>query len=248
MKKIASSISITLLVAAAFWLAACQSTQVGGERTTVLSEFTGDKTKTTLDNGGFENWLNDWIILSGEAFTPAAIVDTQLKFWGEQQRDFMAKGNYFLNGYENPENATGKMRSQLFTLAGDGWISFMMGGAKTNKCYISVHTEDGREIARYSNIKDFKDPEMVLNLHREYMDISAHIGKVLYIQINDDDNREGDFAAITADDFIVSMTADDVKALMKSTYQEIMDMEDIAVNRYIKQFYKTYKYPFPLEE
>jgi len=214
MKRITLRVLI-LALAAALCLAGCQSNQ-GSVSKNNPPPFTGDRTKTTLDNGGFENWLQGWEILSGEAFIPGCVIDSAQTFWGE--REFLARGERFLNGYEAPENARGKLASAMFTLAGDGYISFMVGGAKTNKCYISIHTEDGREIARYTNVRAFKDPEMAENLHREYMHLPNYIGKVLYIQLNDDDNREGDFAAINADDFIVSMTEADVKALMKSTY------------------------------
>jgi hypothetical protein len=246
MKKMKIALRVTVMAVAAVLLATSCQSNPGGRVQTAAPEFTGDKTKTTLDNGGFENWLNDWMVLSGEAFSPGCVVDSVSTFW--ENREFMAMGERFLNGYESSEKAVGKMCSSLFTLAGDGYISFLVGGAKTGKCYISIHTEDGKEIARYSNARAFKDPEMVLNLHREYMDLSPHIGKVLYIQLNDEDNRPGDFAAMTADDFIVSMTSDDVKALMKSTYEEIMALEDIAINRFIKNFYTYYKYPFPLEQ
>jgi len=40
----------------------------------------------------------------------------------------MAKGNRFYNGFHMGEEATGAVRSQMFTLAGDGFISFMIGG------------------------------------------------------------------------------------------------------------------------
>ncbi|GHT75210.1 hypothetical protein FACS1894124_6240 [Spirochaetia bacterium] len=237
------TLRITALAAALLALS-CQSTQRHNQ--VGLPAFSGDKTRTTLENGGFEDFLNGWVILSGDAFIPTNIVPSTLTFWGD--RDFMAKGEYFLNGFETPESGTGKMCSELFTLSGDGYISFLIGGGKTARCYISVHTEDGRELARFSNAANFKDPEMALNLHREYMNLSAHIGKVLYIQLNDDDGRDRDFAAMTCDDFIVSMTEVEVKTLMKSTYEEIMALEDIAINRYIKNFYRQYRYPFQLGE
>ena len=244
MKKLPLCV-LALVLVVALYLAGCASSPGGGSRI-IPHPYTGDRTKTTLENGGFEQWLQGWYILSGEAFTPAVIADSGQTFWGE--RDFMAVGERFLNGYENPEKATGVLASAMFTLAGDGYISFLMGGSRTNRCFISIHTEDGREIARHTNVRNFRDPEMSLNMNRVYMHLPNFIGQVLYIQLNDNDNRDGDFAAMTADDFIVSMTEADVKAMMVSTYNKIMALEDIAINRYIKHFYRTKRYPFPLEE
>ncbi len=207
--------------------------------------FEEDETSTTIQNPGFEDPnLSGWKILSGTAFNATAVANSQDKFW--DVREFNAIGDQLLNGYNNAESAIGEIRSSKFTLSGDGFISFLIGGAGTENCYISIN--DGstdEELIKITN-SQFKDPEMSLNLSRVYVDASAYLGKVVYIKIVD--NAEGGpFGSITADDFHVSMTKDEVTTLMAETYNWAMGLGDDAISGYIKNYYTTYQYPFELE-
>ena len=202
--------------------------------------FEEDETMTTIQNPGFEEPdLRGWKILYGTAFNNAAVCSSSGQFWGT--RDYHAVGERFLSGYENAESAVGAIRSSKFTLAGDGYISFLIGGAGNANCYVSIcDGNDDTELIRINN-DYFKDPEMALNLSRVYVDASAYIGRVLYIKITDE-AAGGPFGAITADDFHVSMTQADVQALMLETYNWSLTLDD----EYVKNYYATYPYPFEL--
>ncbi|GHT75212.1 hypothetical protein FACS1894124_6250 [Spirochaetia bacterium] len=249
-KRFLRAIAAMLVIGAMAPIFACKT-----DNSPADNPFTEDKTKTTLDNGGFEDGLKNWLVVEGDAFSVYSIMGSEMVWW--DCAPFYAKGSKFLNGYENGEPAVGSIRSQMFTLAGDGFISFMAGGTASANIYITVHKEDGTEIKRYTNTAAFIDPGMALVLHREYMNLSDHIGEVLYIKITDNHNTGG-FGALTADDFIVSMTGDDVQALAQSTYDEAMARSDaphvrasdnfqIPVNATLKTFYRAYDYPFPFD-
>jgi len=205
--------------------------------------FEEDETLTSIQNPGFEDGLNGWKILSGTAFNNAAIASSSDKFW--ETREFNAIGEKFLNGYNNNESAVGEIRSSKFTLAGDGFISFLIGGAGNKNCYVSVHDgNDDTELIKITN-DSFKDPELSLNLARVYVDASAYLGKVLYIKITDN-APSSPFGAITVDDFHVSMTKEDVQKLMLEDYNWAMTLGDDSVGAYVKNYYLTYNYPFDL--
>ena len=245
-KKIFTTILVVLIVATAAVALACRTPDDEPD-----VPFEEDKIRTYLTNGGFENGLNDWLVLEGNAFSPFAIVRSTDLFW--MTRPFMARGNWFYNGFELGEAPTGRMRSQMFTLAGDGYISFMVGGgAQRDKTFISIHKEDGEEVYRFVNTA-FSDPEMTLNLHRTYIHLPQFIGQVLYIQLNDLADT-GPFGFLTADDFIVSMTEAEAITLAYETFEEAMALSEasstwfngINVNAFIKNFYRSYNYPFPV--
>jgi len=212
-------------------------------------EFEEDPTSTTIVNGGFETGdLTGWKIMSGSAFSNAAIVPTSQKYW--ETAMVYGWGEYYLDGNNNgeiPESYIGKIRSTKFTLAGDGFISFMIGGSP-NLCYIAINDgETGEELIKVYN-ETFNDPKLPLTLRRVYVDASAYLGRVLYISIVDE-KASGGFAFITADDFRVSLTKDDVLALMVEQYNAIMNETydspygNLAA---LQNYYRQYDYPFEL--
>lgn len=224
-------------------------TNYQNERTQKLTSllpapFVEDETLTIIQNPGFdEPDLSGWKILSGTAFNTAASVGSTDKFW--DTRDFNAIGEKFLNGYNNDESAVGELRCSKFTLAGDGYISFLIGGAGSQNCYVTINDgNDDSELIKITN-DSFKDPEMSLNLSRVYVDASNYIGKVLYIKITDN-APSGPFGSITVDDFHVSMTKADVQAVMLETYNWALTLGDDTISAYTKNYYMTFTYPFEL--
>ncbi len=213
--------------------------------------FTETPTNTTIDNGGFETGdLTNWKILEGKAFLPANVVPATQRYWGD--RSVYAYGDYYIDGSNNgqtEEAATGAIRSQKFTLAGDGYITFMMGSGKSN-CYVAIcdgETDD--ELIKVEN-DYFNDPYLPLTLLRRYVDASEYIGKVLYIKVVDN-SVSGGFNFITVDDFRVSLTAEEVSALQVEQYKAIATetytgaaYNDLAS---LKDYYDNYEYLFPLE-
>lgn len=212
-------------------------------------EFEEDETSTTIQNPGFETGdLTGWKILSGTAFGGNVIVPTSQYYWTD--RSVYGEGEYYLDGNNNgeiAESAVGVVRSSKFTLAGDGFISFMIGAAPTN-CYIAINDGvTGEELIKVANTT-FKDPALPLTLRRVYVDASAYLNKVLYITIVDNNPSSG-FAFITADDFHVSMTEEEVVSLMKYQYDKIMNetyTDSYNSLLHLQNYYQNYEYPFEL--
>ncbi|MDE7327507.1 MAG: hypothetical protein K2N63_14745 [Lachnospiraceae bacterium] len=212
--------------------------------------FEEDETSTTIKNGGFETGdLTGWKILEGTAFSNAGVVPTSQMYWGD--RSVYGEGGFYLDGSNNGailESMTGAIRSTKFTLAGDGYISFMIG-AGNQKCYVAVcdgNTDE--ELIKVENTY-FSDPALALTLLRVYVDASEYKGRVLYLKVVDA-NDGGGFAFMNVDDFRVSMTLDEVAAL------EIEQLDKIKAETYnsasyddlttLLNYYNNYPYPVPL--
>ncbi len=215
--------------------------------------FVEDETATTIENGGFETGdLTGWKTLEGKAISVAGVVPTSQYYWTD--RSVYGDGNYYFDGNNNgaiAENLTGAIRSQKFTLAGDGFITFMMGCGNGGSYVALCDGETDEELIKVENTY-FNDPARALTLLRMYMDASQYIGKVVYLKVVDaNDGSSGGFAFICVDDFRVSMTRDEVAAL------EVEQMEKINAETYtsatyndlatLRDYYNNYPYPVPLQ-
>ncbi len=207
--------------------------------------FSETETDTKIKNGDFEAGLENWLMIEGGAFGNAALC-TESEFWGEQHRSYNKQGEKFLNTYFN-EGATGAIRSTKFTLAGDGIVSFLFAGSGQEKCYVALC--DGKtdeELKKVTFADYFVDPELSENMVRHYINASEYKGKVLYLKIVDGANG-GPFGAVVADDFRVSMTEAETKALMKEDYEWAMSLEANGVGQKTQEYYTNYDYPYGLE-
>ncbi len=211
--------------------------------------FDEDERSTSLRNGGFE--LGDftgWKVLSGNALTIEHIDRSESTFWGT--RLFHAEGQYFLNGFkfEDQEENIGKIRSEKFTVIDSEenvYASFLIGGAKHSTAYVSIiDAATNSEVARVTN-KEFKDPEMSLNMHQVFVDLSAHKGKVLYFTINDETENDGGFRSIVVDDFRINLKEEEVKTIISELRSATYD-EDLVAGSYYQSLYNG-GYSFPLK-
>ncbi len=220
--------------------------------------FEEDETATTIVNGGFEECdlengiLTGWKLLDGSALTVANVVPTSQYYWDD--RAVYGDGDYYLDGSNNgatAENLTGAIRSQKFTLGGDGYITFMMGSGNGGSYVALCDGETDEELIKVENTY-FSDPALALTLLRMYMDASQYIGKVVYLKVVDaNDGSKGGFAFINVDDFRVSLTAEEVAEL------EVEQMEKIQNETYtsasyddltsLRNYYANYPYPVPLK-
>ena len=225
------------------------------ERTEQLAKYAApvfeeDPTSTTIQNPGFETGdLSGWKILSGTAFTPASIVPTTQYYWND--RMVYGEGDYYLDGNNNgsiAESAIGEMRSSKFTLSGDGYISYMIGAGASN-CYVALcDGETDEELIKASNTA-FNDPNLALTLLRQYMDASAHLGKVVYMKVVDNNPSSG-FAFVNVDDFHVSMTEQDVKDLQLYQLNKIKNetyTDSYNSLNHLLDYYSNYDYLFALD-
>ena len=213
--------------------------------------FEEDETQTTIINGGFETGdLTGWKVLSGTAFTKNGVVSTSQRYWTD--RAVYGNGDYYFDGNNNgatAESMVGAIRSTKFTLAGDGYITFMIGAGAGN-CYVAIC--DGATDAELIKVTNryFNDPKLALTLLRYYVDASEYKGRVLYVKVVDNNGGSG-FAFINVDDVRVSMTEAEVKALQVEQYNAIAN-ETYTSASYndlvsLKDYYANYEYLFVLD-
>lgn len=213
-----------------------------------------DETNTEIMNPSFEAGnLTGWTLLSGEAFSDNNVISTNNYYWSE--RLVYGVRDYYFDGSNNgtiDERFKGVMRSSRFTLAGDGYLSFMIGGALDQElCYVAIC--DGKtdeELIKVAN-QGFNDPNLPLTLLRVYVDASEYLGRVLYYKIVDNNNNEDGkgYAFISVDDFRSSLTKDEVIALentqleliQNNSYNDSFDSKGHLLN-----YYLNYDYLFPL--
>ena len=149
-----------------------------------------------VENGNFETGsLNGWLIVEGEAFSNYGVTKSPTYFVEEIPYNQDGEWHY---GYYRPE-ATGVMRSNTFTLAGSGFISYKLGGCQHNDlAYLKImriaDDGEGEELLRVSNYlySEFQFPYAQngcreLNMLQYYLDLSDYIGDKLYIEVVDND-------------------------------------------------------------
>lgn len=118
--------------------------------------------KRTIVNGGFEEGLKGWYIVtddenSGRAFLPSCVKptaptgDSSYTYWGD--RAVYGNEDYFLCG-EGPEKSHGVLRSTTFTLGaenGGTWISLMLGAGKiSDNTYVALCDAETNEEIKYT--------------------------------------------------------------------------------------------------
>ncbi|WP_036720508.1 GH32 C-terminal domain-containing protein [Paenibacillus harenae] len=159
-----------------------------------------------LFNGGFEEGnLSGWTVESGTAFSDTAVTN-QTTFWGSQP--FNQMGSYHLWGHlSGGDAATGTMRSDTFTLGGNGQVSLQIGGGSDiDKLYVAfVRASDGKELYRTSGPGSYWDWQSSKGTTEAYTrrswDATAYIGTEMYIKVVDE--RTDAWGHLNVDDFIV---------------------------------------------
>lgn len=155
---------------------------------TVISEPAHDE----LVNHDFElPNLSGWTVLSGDAFTDLDV--TAAKDWG-WGGPFNHKGDYHLYGIDNGDDTqVGTIRSQKFTLGGNGQIDFLVsGGNDIYNLYVAlVRESDGKELMKVSggNQEGYT---------RVKWDASEYIGEKVYVLVVD--KATGSWGHISIDD------------------------------------------------
>lgn len=201
---------------------------------TYSSDFEEDPTSTTLRNGSFENGLDGWKVMSGDALTQDDVVLATSGFWGN--RSFHATGNYLLSGEAKNGGRVGTVRSEKFTIEstdGNKYVSFKFGGAKRSTCYIALcDGTTGEELSKVTNDKIFSDPSCALNMFLHVLDVTQYKGRVLYFSIVDQDRSTEGFDFLTCDDFRINLSEDEAKALIADTKTEIGSYDDTDKTTY----------------
>ncbi|MBR4836804.1 MAG: hypothetical protein IKU99_07335, partial [Clostridia bacterium] len=133
-------------------------------------------------NGSFEmgNVQGWWNI--GEI----GVVTNANGYWGDNI-PYEKVGDYLFTGVESfgadtmREGNRGTLTSSVFEIGGTGWISFKLGGAGNENCYIQIiDVATGDILARYR-----QQAQRDAILIQYVADLSAHIGKTARIQVVD---------------------------------------------------------------
>jgi fructan beta-fructosidase len=135
-----------------------------------------------IGNHDFETGdLRDWSIVSGNAFS-ASDVTTDSTFWGGP---FNHVGSRHLFGFkEGGDVQVGVLKTESFTLGGNGQIDFLVGGgAFTNDLYVAlVRTSDNAELVRA--VRPVPDLSWD-GYQRVTMDAWRYVGTDCYIKVVD---------------------------------------------------------------
>ncbi len=177
------------------------------------ARYSGDVLKEQLDvehatnqlpNGDFESgdltgWTGDALFAISDADDYFAdIFPDHIPLYNKQ-------GAYFLSS-EADMAAVGSITSKAFRVEGSRWISFRLGGNKTENLYVSLMqwVEDGDdvEIARFNN-NMFSDPYRSFGMTTyAYQIPEEYAGAVCYFVLTDTANSDTPFGVLTADEFI----------------------------------------------
>ena len=165
-------------------------------------------------NGGFElGNLTGWTV-EGDG----ANISEATPYWendsnfhdmnGQTVQTFDKEGNYFLM---TEEGQTVTLKSPVFTLSGDGIITFKLGTAKNAVSYVAVcDAATNEELIQVTN-EYFKDPLLAEIMLRRFVYAGDYLGKDLYVKVVD--GATSDFGFVTFDDLQVSLTQAEAEAI-----------------------------------
>ena len=170
-----------------------------------------DLTVRNVVNGSFDNGLEGWV-LEGEI----GGITENATFWAQGFPMFNV-GKYF-DGHAGLEANHGTLTSNTFELSATGYLTFMLGGAGNEECYIKVLDNQDNVLAIYRNTEfaDFKPEHEGLtdeekraligtevnacNLVKYKANLSEHLGKEIKIVVVD--NAEAGFGLVFLDEVV----------------------------------------------
>ena len=186
----------------------------------------------TFETGDLTGWTTSWT----DEDERIGYVSDRNGWWMENY-PYNKKGTYLFTGIDNEAN-TGYIKSSTFEVGGIGKMSFLLGGGKDPRlCYVSLYdAETDTELVRYSN-RFFHDlgngaehlinkGNNLANMVQYVADISAFIGKTVYIKVTD--NAVNNWGLIACDGFITYYTSEE---LLPSEYydaKDILPVEEVA--------------------
>lgn len=197
----------------------------------------GEPVPTDIPNGDFEaeHELGKWSGWTREdaAFNVRGLVSDE-KLSGavmEKSGDF-----YFAGSVAGNPAMRGTLTSDVFKLGGNGFISFKMGAGKnTELVYVEfIDAETNEVLAKVAN-EDCDGLFITDHLITKVVDLSAHVGKNIYIKVTDNDDGL-DLSYVNLDAFKVLTSDEDIAAaqaeyaLQIETYGEKPFVEDETSN------------------
>lgn len=193
----------------------------------------GEQVPTDIVNGDFEaeHEAGKWAGWTREdaAFNVRGLVDAEKLNGAVMEKS----GNLYFAGCEGGNPAMrGTLTSDVFKLGGNGFITFKMGAGKdTEKCYVEfIDASNNEVLAKVAN-EDCDGLFITDHLITKIVDLSAHIGKKIFIKVTDNDDTF-EFSYINLDAFKVCKDDAEVEAakaeyaLQIETYGEKPFVED----------------------
>lgn len=210
-KSFVKLLSTLLILSLVLGIAACGGTSTGSSSAAAADIVNGDFEE--VSEGKWVGWTRH-----DAAFNFRGVVSTE-KIKGAPMEK---SGEYYFAGSEGGNPAMrGTLTSDVFKLGGIGFITFKMGGGKdTEKCYVEFF-EEGNDtpIARVVN-SDCDGVFITEHLITKVVDLSAYVGKNIYIVATDNDDGN-DFSWLNLDAFKVCTSEDEVKAAETEYAQQI---------------------------
>ena len=203
-KNLQKLFSILLVLSMVLGLVACSGSSGKAE----------EKSAATVElvNGDFEDvsagqWTG-WT-RHDAAFNFRGVVNTE-KIKGVTMEK---SGEYYFAGTAGGNPAMrGTLTSDVFKLGGNGFITFKMGAGKDNeKVYVEFFEEGKTEPIAHVVNEDCDGMFITEHLMTKVVDLSAYVGKNIYIVITDNDDGN-DLSYINVDAFHVCTSDDEVKA------------------------------------
>ena len=212
-KSFVKLLSALLILSLVLGLAACGGTTTGSG--------SGSAAAADIVNGDFEEvsegkWVG-WT-RHDAAFNFRGVVGTE-KIKGAPME---TSGEYYFAGSEGGNPAMrGTLTSDVFKLGGNGFITFKMGGGKdTEKCYVDFFVEGNDTPVAHVVNSDCDGVFITEHLITKVVDLSAYVGKNIYIVATDNDDGN-DFSWLNLDAFKVCTSEDEVKAAEAEYAQQI---------------------------
>lgn len=164
-----------------------------------------------IENGNFERGNLDGWEMNGN------IGNVSYEYlWWDQWYTFNKEGLYLFSGFSGNEGDRGTLTSSPFTVAGSGYITYLLGGGKNpDLCYLEVvDAENPQKVYcrfandRYSKVEgSFTGVPVTVgcegfgaNMNLYKADISKLMGHKVRLRLVD--NATGDWGLLFADDFI----------------------------------------------
>ncbi len=148
---------------------------------------------TSFANHDFESGdLSNWTVVSGTAFGPGAVVNTNTAVGGTGE-EFNKQGNYLLWGYQAAgDAAVGELRSATFTIASGGSRLKVGGGNDLANLYVAlVDASTGTVLEKATGTNSEKMSWVA-------WDTNKYTGRQVYVKIYD--GATGAWGHINADD------------------------------------------------
>lgn len=173
-------------------------------------DWTPDPAVGELTNGDFATCdLSGWTVVDGTAYSDANVTDARDWGWGGPFRQANAWGSgdrchlWGFNGAVG-DAATGRLRSETFTLGGDGQIDLLTaGGYDPERLYVAlVRASDGVVLAK---VTGNEEEGLRAQYRRRSLDGSEHVGEELYLEVVD--QSTGGWGHLSVDDVNVPVSS-----------------------------------------